>query len=157
MGSNKRLMLFIGLVILSVGFRRIDPYFTEEAINLITFIMLYLIGIPNCNKIKDTRSWLEEKGITYEFVHVKKEPLSKDEISDLAHKVGVDVLVNTRGTTYRKLEIKDKNLSDEELLELVHEHQSMLKRPILVLEESVLVGFDEEAFEQFAKQHELLD
>ena len=49
--------------------------------------MLYLIGIPNCNKIKDTRSWLEEKDITYEFINVKKEPLSKEEISELAHKL----------------------------------------------------------------------
>ena len=119
--------------------------------------MLYLIGIPNCNKIKDTRSWLEEKDITYEFINVKKEPLSKEEISELAYKLSTDVIVNKRGTTYRKLKIKDKNLSDEDLLELVHEHQSMLKRPILVLKNSVLVGFDEEAFEQFAKEHELLD
>tara|TARA_B100000575_G_scaffold294657_1_gene312766 strand:+ start:28897 stop:29256 length:360 start_codon:yes stop_codon:yes gene_type:complete len=119
--------------------------------------MLNLIGIPNCNKIKDTRSWLEEKGITYEFIHVKKEPLSKEEISELAHKLGIDVLVNKRGTTFRKLGIKDKNISDEDLLELVHEHQSMLKRPILVLKNSVLVGFDEEAFELFAKEHGLLD
>ena len=65
--------------------------------------MLYLIGIPNCNKIKDTRSWLEEKDITYEFINVKKEPLSKEEISELAHKLSTDVLVNKRGTTYRKL------------------------------------------------------
>ena len=70
--------------------------------------MLYLIGIPNCNKIKDTRSWLEEKDITYEFINVKKEPLSKEEISELAYKLSTDVLVNKRGTTYRKLEIKDK-------------------------------------------------
>ena len=67
--------------------------------------MLYLIGIPNCNKIKDTRSWLEEKDITYEFINVKKEPLSKEEISELAYKLSTDVLVNKRGTTYRKLEI----------------------------------------------------
>ena len=119
--------------------------------------MLHLIGIPNCNKIKDTRSWLEEKAIPYEFIHVKKEPLSKDEISDLAHKVGTDVLVNSRGTTYRKLEIKNKNLNDDELLALVHKQQSMLKRPILVFQDSVLVGYDEQAFEQFAKEHELLD
>ena len=140
-----------------MGFKCTNPYFFVSVTNSIKSIMLYLIGIPNCNKIKDTRSWLEEKDITYEFIHVKKEPLSKEEISELASKLGTDVLVNKRGTTYRKLEIKDKNLSDKDLLELVHEHQSMLKRPILVLKNSVLVGFDEEAFEQFAKEHELLD
>jgi len=42
------------------------------------------------------------------------------------------------------------------LLDLAHSHQNMLKRPILVLEESVLVGYDEQAFESFAREHELL-
>ncbi len=118
--------------------------------------MLHLIGIPNCNKIKDTRSWLDDKGISYEFINVKKEPLSKDELSELAHKVGLDVLVNNRGTTYHKLGIKEMQPSEAELLELAHTHQNMLKRPILVLEESVLVGYDEQAFESFAREHELL-
>ena len=99
---------------------------------------------------------LESCGFKVEKLDFTK-PLSKEEISELAYKLSTDVLVNKRGTTYRKLEIKDKNLNDEDLLELVHEHQSMLKRPILVLKNSVLVGFDEEAFEQFAKEHELLD
>ena len=118
--------------------------------------MLHLIGIPNCNKIKDTRSWLDDKGISYEFINVKKEPLSKDELAELAHKVGLDVLVNSRGTTYRKLGIKEMLPTDAELLDLAHTHQKMLKRPILVLKESVLVGYDEQAFESFAREHELL-
>ena len=56
-----------------------------------------------------------------------------------------------------QLELKDKNLSDEELLEVLLENQTMMKRPILVYEDSVLVGYDEEAFENFAMEHNLIE
>lgn len=79
-----------------------------------------------------------------------------DELKDLEFKIGLDVLINTKGMMYRKLELKDKNLSDEEMLDVLIENQTMMKRPILVFEESVLVGYDEEAFENFASEHNLI-
>lgn len=121
------------------------------------YYMLHVIGIPNCNKIRDTKKWLEERDIAYEFINVKKEPLTLDELKDLEFKVGLDVLVNNRGTTYRNLKIKELNPSDDEMLQLLFDNQSMIKRPVLVIEESVLVGFDEEAFETFMKEHELIE
>ena len=119
--------------------------------------MLHIIGIPNCNKIKQTKDWLEEKGIDYELINVKKEPLTMDELKDLEFKVGLDVLINTRGMMYRKLELKEKNLSDDELMKVLLENQNMMKRPILVYEDSVMVGYDEEAFENFAKSNNLIE
>ncbi len=118
--------------------------------------MLHIIGIPNCDKVKATKKWMDSKGVEFEFIDVKKEPLTLDEIKDLEFKVGLDVLLNKRGTTYRNLGLKDKDLSDEELLEVLEQNQSMIKRPVLVYEEAVLVGYDEEAFENFLKENELL-
>ncbi len=119
--------------------------------------MLHIIGVPSCDKIRKTKKWMESKNIDFEFINVKKTPLTLDEIKDLEFKVGLDVLVNTKGTTYRNLGLKDKNLSDEEMLEALHENQSMIKRPVLVFENSVLVGYDEEAFETFLKENELME
>ena len=99
---------------------------------------------------------MDDKGISCEFINVKKEPLSLHELKDLEFKVGLDVLINKKGTTYRQLGLKDKNLSDEELLKLLEQNQSMIKRPVLVYENSVLVGYDEEAFENFLKEHGLM-
>ena len=93
----------------------------------------------------------------FEFIDVKKDPLTMDEIKDLEFKVGLDVLVNKKGTTYRDLGLKDKELSDEEMLEVLEKNQSMIKRPVLVYEDAVLVGYDEEAFENFLKENELLE
>ena len=119
--------------------------------------MLHIIGIPNCDKIKKTKNWMDSNEIEFEFINVKKEPLTIDELADLEFKVGIDVLVNKRGTTYRTLGLKDKELSTEEMLEVLEQNQSMIKRPILVIEDAVLVGYDEEAFKNFLKENELLD
>jgi len=111
--------------------------------------MLHVIGIKNCDTIKKTKRWLTENEVEFEFIDLKKEPLTIDEIKELEYKVGLDVLVNKRGTTYRNLGLKDKNLSDQDMIQTLKENQSMIKRPVLVLDEAVLVGYDEEAFKNF--------
>ncbi len=111
--------------------------------------MLHVIGIPNCDKIRKTKKWLNENNIDFEFIDLKKEPLTINEIKELEFKVGLEVLVNKRGTTYRNLGLKDKDLSDNEMLNTLLENQSMIKRPVLILDEAVLVGYDEEAFHNF--------
>lgn len=118
--------------------------------------MLHIIGIPNCDKIRATKKWLELKEVEFEFIDVKKEPLTIDELADLEFKVGLDVLVNKRGTTYRNLGLKDKDFSTEEMLEILEQNQSMIKRPVLVYENAVLVGYDEEAFENFLQENEFI-
>ncbi|XWN37798.1 MAG: Spx/MgsR family RNA polymerase-binding regulatory protein [Balneola sp.] len=111
--------------------------------------MLHVIGIKNCDTIKKTRKWLNEKEVEFEFIDLKKEPLTIDEIKELEYKVGLDVLVNKRGTTYRNLGLKDKKLSDQDMIQTLQENQSMIKRPVLVFGEAVLVGYDEQAFNNF--------
>lgn len=119
--------------------------------------MLYVIGIPNCDQIKKTKDWLEDHSIIYELIDVKKEPLSLDEIKDLEFKVGLDVLMNKRSSTYRSLGLSGQELSDEELMKVLQQNQTMIKRPVLVYEDSVLVGFDEEAFQNFAADNNLIE
>ncbi len=111
--------------------------------------MLHVIGIKNCNKIRDTRKWLEERDVDFEFIDVKKNPLSRHELKELEEKVGLNTLVNKRGMKWRNLGLKDKDLNEEELFEALLEHQVMIKRPVLVDEEAVLVGYDEDSFETF--------
>jgi arsenate reductase-like glutaredoxin family protein len=82
-------------------------------------------------------------------VDLKKTPLSREELLELSQKVGLDALINRRGTTWRKLELADKNLSEAEMLDVLLENQSMILRPVLVRGESVMIGYDEEAFVGF--------
>lgn len=111
--------------------------------------MLHIAGIKNCNKIRETKKWMKEHDVDFEFIDVKKDPLTREELKELEFKVGLDVLVNKRGRKWRDLGLAKKDLSDEELFDQLLEHQVMIKRPVLIKEESVLVGYDEEAFEAF--------
>jgi len=111
--------------------------------------MLKVYGIKNCNKVRDTFKWLNENEIEYEFTNLKKEPLSEGKLDEFVHKVGLDVLINKRGTTYRNLGLKDKDLSEDELFDVLLENQTMIKRPVLELDDAVMVGYDEDAFDSF--------
>lgn len=111
--------------------------------------MLEVYGIKNCNKIRDTRKWLDSNGIEYTFVDVKKTPVSEEKLEEFVHKVGLDVLVNRRGMKWRQLGLAGKELNDEELFNYLFNNQTMIKRPLLVSGEAIMVGYDEDAFEDF--------
>ena len=113
--------------------------------------MIQVYGIKNCNKIRDTLQWLKEHEIEYTFYDLKKEPLTREELDEFVHRIGLDVLVNKRGMKWRQLELKDQDLDEKELFEKLLEHQTMMKRPVLINGEAILVGYDEEAFESFVE------
>jgi Spx/MgsR family transcriptional regulator len=112
-------------------------------------IMIQVYGIKNCNKIRDTLKWLESQEAEYHFYDLKKEPLTREELEEFVHRIGLDVLVNRKGMKYRQLGLNEKNLDDKELFEQLLKHQTMIKRPVIIKDEAILVGYDEEAFETF--------
>ncbi len=111
--------------------------------------MLEVIGITNCNTIKKTKEWLTEKGISYSFRDLKKDPLSPNELAELVMRAGLDTLVNRKGRKWKMLGLSDKELSDNDLFEVLLEHQTMIKRPVLRKGEAIMVGFDEDALQNF--------
>jgi Spx/MgsR family transcriptional regulator len=114
--------------------------------------MLTVIGIPNCDQIRKTRAWLDDHEVPYEFADLKKEPLTRSEIVELASKVHFDTLINRKGTTWRNLAIGNLDLNNEQMLELIQKNQTIMKRPIVVDQEgNVMIGFDEEALERFVE------
>lgn len=111
--------------------------------------MIKVYGIKNCNKIRDTKSWFSEKGVGFEFVDLKKDPLPAERLAEFTDKVGLDVLINRRGMKWRQLGLADKDLSEQELFEELLENQTMIKRPVITRGEAILVGYDEDSFENF--------
>lgn len=111
--------------------------------------MLHVVGIKNCSTVQKARKWLEDRGIEYTFQDVKKDPLSDEEVLDLVKKLSIQTVLNKRGTKWRSLNLNADELTDQELFELLTEHQTMIKRPVLVMGEAVMVGFDPEAYEAF--------
>ena len=106
-----------------------------------------MYGIPNCDTVRKARRWLKEHGVAYTFHDYKKEGVGAVLLQDWCAQVGWEVLLNKRGTTWRKLPDEEKQDVDvHQAMRLLQEHSSMIKRPVLVVGDKVLVGFSEELY-----------
>jgi Spx/MgsR family transcriptional regulator len=105
-------------------------------------------GIKNCDTMKKTFQFLEEKGLAYTFVDYKKNAPSRALLRRFLEKIPLDELVNRRGTTYRKLSDEEKALTQqvETAVAVLSDRSSMIKRPIIVFPDGEIVaGFDSAA------------
>ena len=106
-----------------------------------------LICYKNCGTCKKVESTLKDKDIDYEYRHIDKEKLDKEELKDLHERSGLDIkkFFNTSGRVYRDLKLKDKldDMSLEEKYEILSTDGMLVKRPIIINDENeVYVGKD---------------
>ena len=111
--------------------------------------MVEMFGIPHCDTIKKARSWLQQHGIDYQFHNYKSEGLDQDRLTAWVEQVGWQVLLNKRGTTWRKLDdARKEQLDAERAIGLMCENPSMVKRPVLIVDGHIEVGFSEQAYRE---------
>lgn len=94
--------------------------------------------------MKKTFSFLEEKGVSYEFIDYKKQAPSADLLRKFLSKISLETLVNRQGTTYKKLEDVQKVslLQESTALPILMAQPSMIKRPLIEYADgSVTLGF----------------
>ncbi|MDO5301893.1 MAG: arsenate reductase family protein [Tissierellia bacterium] len=105
------------------------------------------IGYPKCSTSRKAKAWLDDHHLAYTERHIVEEALSQEELTQLYRQSGLPLkrFFNTSGMKYRELGLKDKlkELSEEEQLALLSTDGMLVKRPILVDGEKVLVGFKE--------------
>ena len=113
--------------------------------------MLFL-EYPPCSTCKKAKTWLNEKGAAYEARHIKENNPSYEELKAWYQRSGLPLkkFFNTSGLQYRALELKDKlpTMTEEEQLRLLASDGMLVKRPMLVTETTVLVGFRAEQWEK---------
>jgi len=116
---------------------------------------MQFICYPKCSTCKKARNWLDENNNIYEIRDIKEDNPSYDELKEWYAKSGLPLkrFFNTSGQLYRSLELKDKldSMSEDEQLKLLASDGMLVKRPLLVTDEKVLVGFKEKEWEQLAK------
>jgi len=111
--------------------------------------MCDLYGIPNCDTMKKARRWLDSNGVAYSFHDYKKEGIDAELLATWAETVGWEVLLNRRGMTWRKLPDEDKlDLDQARAIELMTANPSMIKRPVLITEALIEVGFSEQRYSE---------
>jgi len=114
--------------------------------------MVEMYGIANCDTIKKARKWLEAKGIEYQFHDYKKEGADSMLLEQWCDSEGWQTLLNRRGTTWRKLPEDVKASVDESSsIRLMVENPSIIKRPVLVSDGKVTVGFSDAVYQALFK------
>ena len=112
--------------------------------------MLFL-EYPACSTCKKAKTWLDANGVAYEDRHIKENNPTFEELKTWYHRSGLPLkkFFNTSGLQYRALELKDKlpTMTEEEQLLLLASDGMLVKRPLAVMEDVVLVGFKAEQWE----------
>ena len=117
--------------------------------------MNLFICYPKCTTCQKAKKWLDENGISYVERHIKEENPTAAELAEWIEKSGLPDkrFFNTSGLQYRALELKDKlpAMSAEEKLTLLASDGMLVKRPLMVTDSAVLVGFKETDWENILK------
>jgi arsenate reductase len=108
---------------------------------------MLFIFYPNCSTCKTAKKWLDEHNINYTERHIVESNPTYDELKQWYSKSGLPLknFFNTRGLLYKEMQLKDKlpTMSEEEQLRLLATNGMLVKRPVVVKEDTVLVGFKE--------------
>ena len=112
--------------------------------------MVRFICYPKCTTCQKAKKWLDDNKIEYEFRDIKLDNPTHDELKEWHKKSGLPLkkFFNTSGLLYKSLDLKNKlpTMSDDEMLNLLATDGMLVKRPILVGEDFVLVGFKEDGY-----------
>jgi len=108
---------------------------------------MLLICYPKCSTCQKAKKWLDGKDIAYTERNIAEENPTYEELKEWYEKSGLPLkkFFNTSGLQYKALGLKDKlpQLNEEEQLQLLAADGMLVKRPLLLTEDNVLVGFKE--------------
>ena len=107
---------------------------------------------PPCTTCKKAKAWLDERGVAYEARNIKEENPTAEELKAWHEKSGLPLkkFFNTSGLAYKALGLKDRlpTMSEEEQYQLLASDGMLVKRPLVVGEDFVLLGFREAQWQE---------
>ena len=115
--------------------------------------MITLYGIPNCDSVKKARQWFANNAIDIEFHDFRKHPIDRETIQNWADSVEINNLLNRKSTSWRKLDESTRASCDniESAITVMSENVTLIKRPVVVTENDVIVGVQLDTYSQLFK------
>ena len=114
--------------------------------------MILVLEYPRCSTCKKALQWLRDNGVAFEDRHIVEQNPTQQELTEWYHKSGLPLkrFFNTSGNLYKEQGLKDKlpTMSEEEQLALLATNGMLVKRPLVVGDDFVLVGFKEAEWER---------
>ena len=117
--------------------------------------MIKFICYPKCTTCQKAQKWLDDNKIEYEFRDIKLDNPTLDELTEWHKKSDLPLkkFFNTSGLLYKSLDLKNKlpAMNDDEMLKLLASDGMLVKRPLVIGEDFVFVGFKENEWEMNLK------
>lgn len=108
------------------------------------------IQYDKCSTCKKAKKYLDEHNYKYNLRSIKEEHPTKEELTNWIKKYNLDIksLFNTSGIKYRELNLKDKLqvMSDKEKIELLASDGMLIKRPLLITNDNIIIGYKEKEY-----------
>ena len=112
--------------------------------------LMLVVCYAKCGTCRKALKWMKDNGIEADVRDIKEDNPSAEELKEWTAKSGLPLRkhFNTSGKLYKEMHLKDrlKDMSDEEVIALLASDGMLVKRPVLVKGDTVLVGFNEEAW-----------
>lgn len=117
--------------------------------------MVLFIEYPKCSTCKKAKKWLIDNNVDFQDRHIVENTPTVEELKKwiVESKKDMKKFFNTSGLKYKELNLKEKlqKMSDEEKIKLLSSDGMLIKRPLLVSENGILVGFKEEEWKELLK------
>ena len=113
--------------------------------------MIKLYGSASCNSCRKAKAWLEEQSLDFKERNIITDPLTKRELKEILSLTenGTEDIIATRSKVYQKFDFDLNDLSFNELVGIIEENPGLLKRPIVIDETKLQIGFNEDEIHQF--------
>ncbi|WP_457801663.1 transcriptional regulator SpxA [Limosilactobacillus reuteri] len=113
--------------------------------------MVTLYTSPSCTSCRKARAWLKEHDITFKERNIFSEPLSLNEIKNILRMTedGTEDIISKRSKAYQKLSIDLNDLSMKDLFKLISKNPGLLRRPIIIDDKRLQVGYNEDEIRRF--------
>ena len=113
--------------------------------------MVTLYTAPSCTSCRKAKAWLQENGIPFKERNIFSEPLNIDEIKNILRMTedGTEDIISKRSKAYSKLNVDLDELPMKQLYKLISKNPGLLRRPIIVDEKRLQVGYNEDEIRRF--------
>ena len=113
--------------------------------------MVTLYTFPSCTSCRKAKAWLQENGIPFKERNIFSEPLNIDEIKNILRMTedGTEDIISKRSKAYSKLNVDLDELPMKQLYKLISKNPGLLRRPIIVDEKRLQVGYNEDEIRRF--------
>lgn len=116
---------------------------------------MIFLEYPKCSTCKNAKKWLDEHGISYSDRHIKEQNPTYDELRVWHIRSGMPLkkFFNTSGLLYQSMNLKEKlpSMTEDEQLRLLASDGMLVKRPLVVSDDLILIGFRPEEWERTLK------